>query len=76
MRSASRAAKAGSVFAHLGVMGAVAVLMGLLTAGLVIPFAAVGGVTARNVAASMDKLAVTGRSPGGHRAARWPICSS
>src|SRR3712207_5493408 len=56
MPSTSRAARAGSVVAHLGVMGAVAVLMGLLTAGLVIPFAAVGGVTARNVAASMDKL--------------------
>src|SRR4051794_39340452 len=48
--------EAGSVVSHLGVMVAVAALMGLLVAGLVIPFAAVGGIAARNVADSMDKL--------------------
>jgi membrane peptidoglycan carboxypeptidase len=42
--------------AHLGVMVAVAALVGLLVAGLAIPFAAVAGFGARSVADSMDKL--------------------
>ena len=46
----------GRVVSHLGVMGAVAVVMGVLVAGLAIPFAGVVGVGARDVARSMDNL--------------------
>ncbi|WP_432476238.1 penicillin-binding protein [Nocardioides sp. GXQ0305] len=46
----------GRVLSHLGVMGAVAVVMGVLVAGLAIPFAGVVGVGARDVARSMDNL--------------------
>jgi membrane peptidoglycan carboxypeptidase len=45
-----------SALSHLGVMTAVSVVLGLLTAGLVIPFAAVAGLGARTVAESMDDL--------------------
>jgi membrane peptidoglycan carboxypeptidase len=45
-----------SVISHLGVMIAVAAVMGVLVAGLAIPFAGVAGIGARNVARSMDKL--------------------
>ncbi len=46
----------GRVLSHLAVMVAVAAVIGLLAAGLAIPFAAVGGLGARTVAASMDDL--------------------
>ncbi len=46
----------GRVVNHLGVMIAVAAVMGVLAAGLVIPFAAVAGFTARTVADSMENL--------------------
>jgi membrane peptidoglycan carboxypeptidase len=44
------------VLAHLGVMVAVAAVMGLLTAGLALPFAAVTGLSTRSVADGMDKV--------------------
>ncbi|HSV38910.1 MAG TPA: transglycosylase domain-containing protein [Nocardioidaceae bacterium] len=44
------------VINHLVVMLGVAAAMGLLVAGLVIPFAGVAGVASRNLADSMDKL--------------------
>ena len=44
------------VLSHLGVMGAVSVVLGVLVAGLAIPFAGVVGVAARDVARSMDSL--------------------
>ncbi|MGH3509259.1 MAG: penicillin-binding protein [Nocardioidaceae bacterium] len=45
-----------AALSHLGVMIAVAATMGLLVAGLAIPFAAVSGFAARSVSQSMDKL--------------------
>ena len=45
-----------NVVSHLGVMIGVAALMGALVAGLAIPFAAVAGFGARNVADTMDEL--------------------
>jgi membrane peptidoglycan carboxypeptidase len=45
-----------SVVSHLGVMVGVAALMGALVAGLAIPFAAIAGFGARNVADTMDEL--------------------
>ena len=47
---------AGRVASHLLVMLAVAGVVGVLVAGLVIPFAGVAGVGARNVAKTMDSL--------------------
>lgn len=44
------------VLSHLGVMVAVSAVLGVLVAGLAIPFAGVVGVGARNVAATMDNL--------------------
>ena len=44
------------VASHLGVMLAVATVLGVLVAGLAIPFAGVFGVGARQVAAAMDNL--------------------
>ena len=44
------------VLSHLGVMIAVAAVMGVLVAGLALPFAAVTGCRARTVADGMDKL--------------------
>ncbi len=44
------------VLSHLGVMAAVSVVMGVVMAGLAIPFAGVLGITARNVADSMQDL--------------------
>lgn len=46
----------GRVLSHLGVMAAVAVVMGVVVAGLAIPFAGVVGIGARDVARSMDNL--------------------
>jgi membrane peptidoglycan carboxypeptidase len=46
----------GRVASHLGVMLAVAVVMGVVVAGLAIPFAGVLGIGARNVADTMDSL--------------------
>jgi membrane peptidoglycan carboxypeptidase len=45
-----------SILSHLGVMVAVAAVMGVLVAGLAIPFAGVAGISARDVARSMDKI--------------------
>ncbi|MGZ4437890.1 MAG: transglycosylase domain-containing protein, partial [Nocardioidaceae bacterium] len=45
-----------AVVSHLGVMVAVAAVMGVLAAGLAIPFAGVTGLSARTVANEMDKL--------------------
>ncbi|MFC6286867.1 transglycosylase domain-containing protein [Nocardioides sp. GCM10027113] len=47
---------AGRILSHLGVMAAVAAVMGVIVAGLAIPFAGVLGVGARDVARSMDNL--------------------
>ena len=46
----------GSVISHLGVIVAVAAVMGVLVAGLAIPFAAVTGLSTRTVADGMDKI--------------------
>src|SRR3954447_119802 len=45
-----------SVLSHVGVMIAVAAVMGVLVAGLAIPFAAVTGLSTRTVADGMDKV--------------------
>ena len=45
-----------SILSHLGVMVAVAAVMGVLVAGLAIPFAAVTGLSTRTVADGMDKI--------------------
>src|SRR3954447_5765093 len=45
-----------SVVSHLGVMLAVAAVLGVLVAGLALPFAAVTGLSTRTVADGMDKL--------------------
>ncbi len=50
------APRAADVFSHLGVMVAVSAIIGILVAGLAIPFAALAGFGARSVADSMDKL--------------------
>ncbi len=50
------APSASDVVSHLGVMLGVSALIGVLVAGLVIPFAALAGFGARTVADSMDKL--------------------
>jgi membrane peptidoglycan carboxypeptidase len=47
---------AGRVLAHLGVMAAVAAVLGVLVAGLAIPFAGLAGVGARNLSRSVDDL--------------------
>ena len=47
---------AGRVFSHLVVMVAVAAIMGVLVAGLAIPFTGVLGIGATNVAKAMDNL--------------------
>jgi hypothetical protein len=44
------------VASHLGVMCAVSVVLGVVVAGLAIPFAGVLGLSARNVAESMNDL--------------------
>ncbi len=48
--------KPSAIASHLSVMLAVAAVMGVLAAGLAIPFAGVAGLGARNVANQMDKL--------------------
>jgi len=48
--------KFSGVLSHLGVLVAVAAVMGVLAAGLVIPFAGVAGLGARSVSESMDEL--------------------
>jgi membrane peptidoglycan carboxypeptidase len=45
-----------SVLSHLGVMVAVAAVLGLLVAGLALPLAAVTGLSTRSVAEGMDKI--------------------
>src|SRR5690349_23659679 len=47
---------AASVLSHLGVMLAVSALAGLLVAGLALPFIAVAGAGASNVAQSLEDL--------------------
>ena len=44
------------VLSHLGVMGIVAVIMGVIAAGLAIPLAGALGIGAQSVAETMDKL--------------------
>src|SRR5689334_24928666 len=44
------------VLGHLGVMAAVAAVMGVVVAGLAIPFAGLLGLGAKDVATTMDKL--------------------
>jgi len=44
------------VLSHLMVMAAVAVVLGVVVAGLAIPFAGLAGIGARNVARTMDNL--------------------
>ncbi len=44
------------VLSHLGAMVVVSAVLGVLVAGLAIPFAGVVGVSARNVADTMDNL--------------------
>jgi len=46
----------GGILSHLGVMAAVAAIMGVVVAGLAIPFAGVLGITARNMADAMQEL--------------------
>ncbi|KQQ42662.1 MULTISPECIES: penicillin-binding protein [unclassified Nocardioides] len=46
----------GRVLTHLGVMVAVSAVLGVVVAGLAIPFAGVLGISARNVAETMDSL--------------------
>jgi membrane peptidoglycan carboxypeptidase len=48
--------KPAQVLSHLGVMVAVAAVLGLLVAGLALPIAAVTGLTTRTVADGMDKI--------------------
>ena len=49
--------KPGSVVSHLGVMVAVAAVMGVLVAGLALPFAAITGLlSTKTVAKGMDKI--------------------
>ncbi len=48
--------KPAGVLSHLGVMVAVAAVMGVLVAGLAIPFAAVTGLSTRTVADRLDKI--------------------
>ena len=45
-----------SILSHLGVMVAVSAVMGVLAAGLAIPFAGVAGLGARSVSEGMDSL--------------------
>ena len=47
---------AGRVASHLGVMAVVAAVMGVVVAGLAIPFAGLLGIAARDVARNMDDL--------------------
>ena len=55
-RPRSERPSAVKVLSHLGVMVAVAAVLGVVVAGLAIPFAAVVGVTSRTVADTMDQL--------------------
>ena len=55
-RPASERPSAPKVLSHLGVMLAVAVVMGVVVSGLAIPFAGLVGFTTREVAAAMDDL--------------------
>src|SRR5690349_19068884 len=55
-RNPHRDLTAGGVVSHLGVMLAVSALVGLLVAGIAIPFAALAGVGARTTADSLKKL--------------------
>ncbi len=55
-RPASERPSAPKVLSHLGVMFAVAAVMGVLVSGLAIPFAGVFGFATREVADTMDDL--------------------
>ncbi|MBF4163214.1 penicillin-binding protein [Nocardioides acrostichi] len=52
----STARTAGRVVSHLGVMALVSVVLGVVVAGLAIPFAGVAGIGTRNLADTMDQL--------------------
>ena len=47
---------ASRLLPHLGVMVAVAAVLGVVVAGIAIPFAGIAGIAARNVARGMDNL--------------------
>jgi len=55
-RSSSSGLPTGKVASHLGVMLLVSVVLGVVVAGLAIPFAGVVGFSARNVAKSVEEL--------------------
>ena len=55
-RPAEERLSAPKVLSHLGVMAAVAAIMGLVTAGLVIPFAGAMGLGAKELAGTVEKL--------------------
>jgi membrane peptidoglycan carboxypeptidase len=55
-RSRTDGLPASKVASHLGVMLLVSVVLGVVVAGLAIPFAGVVGFTARNVSESIDEL--------------------
>jgi len=55
-RPQSDAPSGGEVLAHLGSMMAVAAILGVVVAGLAIPFAGVAGIATRNLAETMDEL--------------------
>ncbi|WP_460808449.1 transglycosylase domain-containing protein [Nocardioides salsibiostraticola] len=55
-RPPSERPAASRVLSHLGVMAVVSVVLGIVVAGLAIPFAGVLGFTTRNVADTMDEL--------------------
>ncbi|GAA1913565.1 transglycosylase domain-containing protein [Nocardioides lentus] len=55
-RPASTRPRPFRILSHLGVMVAVAAVMGVIVAGLAIPFAGVLGIGARNVAQSVEEL--------------------
>lgn len=65
----------GRVLRHLAVMIGVAAVMGLLVAGLALPFAGVAGKAARAAADSMDNLPASWTSNPSHSPSApesWP----
>lgn len=63
MSPASEKSRSATIASHLGIMVAVAAVMGVLTAGLVIPLAGLASVGAQSVAEGLDALA-TDLEPG------------
>ena len=56
VRAANERLSAGRILSHLAVMVAVAAVMGVVVAGLAIPFAGALGIGARGVASSIEEL--------------------